>query len=173
VYLASPQKFDEAIEFGFPALTKDQDCFDMQPKVSTTRRVDPELDGNNAGSEVDSIHSVYTADIPKGSSVLPAILDDEDMEEALHARSSESGSAKGRILDRYLYTSPGSREMTLRMTLTRKDLRADENMLYGWQKERAISLEESPPDGDEWVVDKPSSGSSHGFKKLWRKMKGF
>lgn len=63
--------------------------------------------------------------------------------------------------------------MTLRMTLTRKDLRADEDMLYGWQRERAVPLEEFPPNGDAYVVDKLPAGSSHGFRKLWRKMKSF
>jgi hypothetical protein len=174
VYLASPQKFDEAIEFGFPALAKDQECFDVQPRASTVGRIDLEYDGDNANSEVDPIRSVPAAeDIPEDADALPAILDDEDMERVPHVRSIESGSAKGRILDRYLYTTPGSREMTLRMTLTRKDLRADEDMLYGWQRERAAPPEEFPPDGNAFAVDKPPAGSSHGLRKLWKRMKSF
>jgi len=61
------------------------------------------------------------------------------------------------------------------MTLTRKDLRADENELYGWRKSDPLALEDLPPasDSDAGQFDWGNSGrgSQTGLKKLWRKIR--
>ena len=48
-----------------------------------------------------------------------------------------------------MHPVPGrlNREMTLRMTLTRPDLRADEEQLYGWQNQKG-------GDGDPFALEK-------------------
>ncbi|KOS16662.1 hypothetical protein ESCO_004720 [Escovopsis weberi] len=48
------------------------------------------------------------------------------------ARSSEDAIPMAKI--DYSLAPASCREMTLRMTLTRPDLRADEDQMYGWQK---------------------------------------
>lgn len=133
VYLASAQKFDEAIEFGFPS-TKDG-----RPATSHT-----------AGHS----HTFLLQD--------DSFLDDEDEYQRFSSQSSSntrpsrpmSGKPPNSLkpppmTGHYPLTSPGNREMTLRMTLTRPDLRADESQLYGWKKETTyadpLALEPLPP----------------------------
>jgi len=76
----------------------------------------------------------------------------------------------------------GNREMTLRMTLTRPDLRADETSLYCWQSNKnnlrgaslALDREEiyearGPFGGvDGWGPADKENGS---LKRFWRRVK--
>lgn len=67
----------------------------------------------------------------------------------------------------------GSREMTLRMTLTRPDLRADEQALYAKTTgDDPLALEHLPPsksEGDIWDTMPKDRGI---VRKFWRKMSG-
>lgn len=181
VYLASPQKFDEAIEFGFPSTSDCKNFFKGRPRTAATiRKVEPEFDGY---SDEDSPISENFDDITIS----------EAQDELLACRkprefgkpggfgepptSVPSRVGGGAIFDPYLHSSPGNREMTLRMTLTRKDLRADENELYSWKKGNdPLALEELPPVSDsdagqfDWGDVGKESGS--GLKRFWRKMRG-
>ena len=70
--------------------------------------------------------------------------------------------------------------MTLRMTLTRPDLRADETQLYGWQSAKSLSRD-GPVDAEEkYDVKGPFGGldgwgppekESTGIKRFWNKVK--
>jgi hypothetical protein len=83
----------------------------------------------------------------------------------------------------YTHAMAGSREMTLRMTLTRPDLRADENTLYGWQTTKSPLREESLnfPDPDEKSDIRGPFGGNDGWgpaekdngvvKRLWNKVR--
>jgi len=73
--------------------------------------------------------------------------------------------------------------MTLRMTLTRPDLRADESVLYGFQrssKDDPLALEELPPMSEDTGGAVGPFGGPDGWgppredgivKKLWKKVK--
>ena len=109
-----------------------------------------------------------------------------------HARSgrasndfSHHGIHKPSIVkphEAYTHAMAGSREMTLRMTLTRPDLRADEKSIYGWQN--ASKLPKDPlavqemderhmrgPFGglDGWGPDEEKDNGV--VKRLWKKVK--
>ncbi|KAL7268278.1 hypothetical protein RUND412_009107 [Rhizina undulata] len=177
VYLASPQKFDEAIEFGFPSTTDASEFLKGRPRTATIRKVedlddpldwqDEEFDSasvtlNDFADDVDSWHSSETSDVLSSPRV-----------------SNGNNSYRPRLLvDHYPHSSPGNREMTLRMTLTRKDLRADEADLYGWKKDGKkddpLALEELPPmgDADGMAMDWNAGRDNSGLKKLWRRVRG-
>jgi hypothetical protein len=171
-YLASPQKFDEAVAIGFPST----DLFSATPEVAgdgrpakkrLSRQVPPdeppphlhtflndndddeeeeeeeeaEAEADEDEEDEDEGHdnktslnsdqpSVADPDSPKTPQNFetPVLRPGRPSTDRTHvSRPSEGGSAQ----------APSSlREMTLRMTLTRPDLRAQGEPIYGWQKAR-------------------------------------
>ncbi|KAI5848226.1 hypothetical protein BZA05DRAFT_340193 [Tricharina praecox] len=161
VYLASPQKFDEAIEFGFPSQTDAHNFFKLHPGMPTIRRVPPEDSEDPLIEEGEDAEEV-------------AEVADTVPESPMRMRSSGSNSCRALIpviLDHYPHTSPGNREMTLKMTLTRKDLRDDDGRHAS--RDGALALEELPPEGEQCNVDWDAidKESASGLKRLWRKVK--
>lgn len=163
VYLASAQKFDEAIEFGFPSSK------DSRPATAVT--------GNSPHIFIRQDHSFLDDD-------------DDDSQRSWSKKTSRpmygvspfplTAPKPVSNSGHYPITSPGNREMTLRMTLTRPDLRADESQLYGWKKEIAdpLALEPLPPVSDTdsglgpfdippWAQDEDPGL----VRKLWRKVR--
>ena len=132
LYLASPQKFDEAIEFGFPSvqnrnqLTRPMTSPQPRSEVNRTFFVDdtPELSGDDDDEpeEPDTRFDPRTPDDPIFQM----------------NRTSRKGSIDGvakarpfpvpRPTDSYARGLPSNREMTLHMTLTRPDLRSPEEL---------------------------------------------
>jgi hypothetical protein len=163
-YLASPQKFDEAVEFGFPSLTppppmvdsdvfkashstsgNDAQTFLKEDKITFIDRYD-EAESDDTGSD-EGLDSPAT----------PASLDDIFRESRLYGSSIFAGidatdgpslhfNFKHDIvpLAEFPLDPLANREMTLRMTLTRADLRANEDELYGWTRKEndPLALEE-------------------------------
>ncbi|KAI9824224.1 MAG: hypothetical protein M1832_002031 [Thelocarpon impressellum] len=183
-YLASTQKFDEAVEFGFPATEgagKD-DVTPARPR-SAPRKSDVSNttffhdDDSASLSEVGDESSVPDTDVPttpsdnEGAFPTPHRLPNTDSFRAVKPKRSP--------------TAGGGREMTVRMTLTRPELRADDDDLYGWQglgrgKDDSLSLDELRP-----FVPEPSGlggpfGGPDGWgelakdegivRKLWKRM---
>lgn len=149
LYLASPQKFDEAIEFGFPSLQ-------LPHTMSSRPRTSP-------GSSVQEVHTFFHDDTPSLSAD-----DDTDGKSLSEGRQSpctpqdatfttsrwseKSSSEKShprpslaRVnLDTYAHVPASSREMTLHMTLTRPDLRSPEDACASRQKINATPIEHAP-----------------------------
>ncbi|KAK4128423.1 hypothetical protein N657DRAFT_562193 [Parathielavia appendiculata] len=141
VYLASPQKFDEAVEFGFPSADSD-----VSRTQSRQKPADASADMRTFWADDDD--EDQSLDILSLSSDQPSSpeLDSPQTPEPIeqhrgprgprHARLASPGAFKGRECG--IKTPDGaaasSREMTLRMTLTRPDLRAHEDEIYGWQQ---------------------------------------
>lgn len=178
VYLASPQKFDEAIEFGFPSTSECKDFFKGRPRTSATiRKVEPEID-DYSNENSPTFESFDDISISETENELLAFHKLRGSEEPLiDTVIMPSRISSGAIFDPYLHASPGNREMTLRMTLTRKDLRADENELYGWKKGNdPLALEELPPvsDSDAGQFDWGATGKvpESSLKRLWRRVRG-
>ncbi|KAF2201116.1 hypothetical protein GQ43DRAFT_480981 [Delitschia confertaspora ATCC 74209] len=148
-YLASPQKFDEAIEFGFPSTTIEDGSSRFQlPPIRT--------DAHNFSRDM---HVFLKND-------RLSFLDDNDSDEAVPDLDGESmtelespitpSSAGVSVRHRVRHLTPSNfssmdsaglppmhpmrygldREMTLRMTLTRPDLRTAEEEMYGWEGNR-------------------------------------
>lgn len=202
VYLASPQKFDEAIEFGFPStdgVTSSPDKENRYPYKSFDRT--SSLD-KGATFLSDENVSLFEDDISMLDPDSPRTPLETDVSYQCHSGSpytskvskasadfSHLGITRPTLhkqTDSYSQAIAGSREMTLRMTLTRPDLRADESLLYGWQNSRS-PLREEPfsLDGssisDEKIDVRGPFGGSDGWgpaekdngvvKRMWRKVK--
>jgi hypothetical protein len=149
MYLASPQKFDEAVEFGFPSqagtdtaphryqlppiatdarnFSRDMQTFLRDDKVSFLE--DTEEEDKGLASDGDSI-----ADMD--SPVTPSSVGQSFRYHTRHQSSNISSLDSNGLPPIHPMTGRLNREMTLRMTLTRSDLRADEDQLYGWQGQR-------------------------------------
>lgn len=184
VYLASPQKFDEAVEFGFPASTPDP-ARSRPETAATVRKVDETYyqersflinDDKGACEEMEVPPHVRveealdTGDLPEK---VPHMLSNRSWENYdLNGTRPSLSTARPRTLgDHYPHVSASNREMTLRMTLTRPDLRADEKLLYGWQEDRksASSGDLGPFFDGNWNELKKDSDLNL-VKKMWRKV---
>lgn len=158
VYLASPQKFDEAIEFGFPSTDAlgagsmvHTEFMEMPlgPARKKTQSTPKEEDTWAMGTflaDDDDEHVSLNSD-------QPSLADPESPKtpQAFETRSHPQRATSSDptfLRDGYGMFSEGiggyaqvpanSREMTLRMTLTRPDLRAHENEIYGWQQGKPL-----------------------------------
>ena len=146
MYLASPQKFDEAIEFGFPSSAGSDAAtphFQLPQIDNHARKFSRDMhtflrDGQlsffedrpneNQGLESDA---GSVADIDS-----PATPSSTGLSFRMHSRQiSHRKFSVDSPAPSPVHSANGhfNREMTLRMTLTRPDLRADEDQLYGWQ----------------------------------------
>lgn len=167
VYLASPQKFDEAIEFGFPSMDgvpvvddkenrppRSRDATGASTLPSTARSglsfllsdIDTASLFEDDTSMMDPDSPLTPLDKEMGFRHRPSpmIQSSSSLSDFTHLGISKPTVVK-RPSDTYTHASAGSREMTLRMTLTRPDLRADENAIYGWQSAPTMSpLQEEP-----------------------------
>lgn len=137
VYLASPHKFDEAVEFGFPS-TEQQPQSPQSPD-SPPRRTDsltraPERGGHLRMQTLveDKRCSLYSDETTATESDSPRTPDTLDRPSAPFAPAADEDREAAKV--DYAQAHAYSREMTLRMTLTRPDLRANENQIYGWQQ---------------------------------------
>jgi len=134
LYLASPQKFDEAVEFGFPSVKGKNQRLPARPMTSPHPAQDtnrtffhddtPELSGDEGddAEEPDTLYDPRTPDDPVFH-----------MHRPVHKNSMETnGSLRPFSLRRktesYARGNTKDREMTLHMTLTRPDLRAPEEI---------------------------------------------
>ncbi|KAJ4196814.1 hypothetical protein NW767_002131 [Fusarium falciforme] len=133
-YLASPQKFDEAIEFGFPSK-------DGSPREPTfTRPVGSKKENakepekfrsfleDDRSSKYSDDASVAEPDSPK----TPQLFDKPAP--VRPARTSTEQPPCAARSDKSVLDQASCREMTLRMTLTRPDLRQSEDQIYGWKQ---------------------------------------
>jgi len=68
VYLAFPQKFDEAVEFGFPSTAESKGLSKVRPRTATIRKVESEIEnlpskeGDNLFNDFDNV-SVAVGDV--------------------------------------------------------------------------------------------------------------
>ncbi|KAK7729601.1 hypothetical protein SLS57_002089 [Botryosphaeria dothidea] len=177
LYLGSPHKFDEVVEYGFPS-DKQQPTPESSPEppsradfyerqasrdLHTFLRDDSVsfLDYSDTGDESDEESSLADLDTP----VTPADPDQSFRTVAQIPKSNYSSLDSNGLPTLQTRTKkpqelfpqalPSNREMTLRMTLTRPDLRADEEALYGWQQHQAVreadplALQDLPPESDD------------------------
>ena len=169
VYLASPQKFDEAIEFGFPSMDGVADGMDKENKAP--KRLSKDIVGRKSHATDrglvgqssflnDDTASLFEDDasmVEPDSPLTPMGADPGLRPRGVsptYVKGSKTSADFSHLVPKpmlvkqpesYTQAMAGSREMTLRMTLTRPDLRADENTIYGWQTTSTKSpLREEP-----------------------------
>lgn len=188
VYLASPQNFDEAIEFGFPSMEDTDDRSLSRPSLSRAHNTAPSktflhddipslFDGLDGDDDAESTASLPERDAPY--TPINSRFNHDAMllspSEATSCCSSSTLFSKSTV--RHHTSEPfaqmlaGGREMTLRMTLTRPDLRADEKALYASTTgDDPLALEHLPPTkkvADIWDQLPKESGA---LKKFWKRV---
>jgi len=151
VYLASPQKFDEAIEFGFPS----REAMVSRPGRNAKQ---PKARSPKPAAETENMRT-FLADDRSSISSDDASLD-SDSPKTPHTMEMAGGlrppPVKGDQLHspkpsaEYARMPAEAREMTLRMTLTRPDLRAHEDQMYGWQRNCASGRKSSNAPRDDF-----------------------
>lgn len=162
VYLASPQKFDEAIEFGFPSLeNKENSSTSKQTPNDSNKRVSQLSQSTQGWTFFDDETTSFDLDFISG-----ALGHNKEVTTHLRKVSTEvrrpqplqplpSGNATGR-----------RREMTLKMTLTRPDLRTTDDV------DDPLRLADLPP-ADETVNVWDDLPEPEGVvKKMWRRIRG-
>lgn len=173
VYLASPQKFDEAIEFGFPSLEDKENVSLSRPPLSKHHHTDSVLqtffnDDNrsffNVIDDEDDSRSLEATQ-PKASSN-PTFRYPYRLPPSKAASLSSDTSRS--TSERYGNALAGTREMTLRMTLTRPDLRKTDPPLYTNDGD-PLALQNLPPMKDPIDIWESQPKDSI-VKKLWHKM---
>jgi hypothetical protein len=203
VYLASPQKFDAAIEFGFPAINgvadgdkenktpkrASKDCARMKKSFSTEKSFLNDDDASLFEDDVsmndpESPITPICAELgfrPQARALTPPVT----IGSKTSADFQHLGIHKPTLVkqpESYAQAMAGNREMTLRMTLTRPDLRADESALYGWQAVKSPLRETSLTidDDDKYAVKGPLGGvdgwgpmekEDGVVKRFWNKVK--
>ncbi|KAF1969187.1 hypothetical protein BU23DRAFT_591736 [Bimuria novae-zelandiae CBS 107.79] len=170
-FLASPQKFDEAVEFGFPSTSGDDTTpprYQLPPISTDARNFSRDMqtflkddrmsflednEEENKGLESDS-ESVADFESPVTPSSVGVSFRYHSRKRSSNFSNSMDSNGVPLI---HPVTGRLNREMTLRMTLTRPDLRADEEQLYGWQgqgqaqktiKDDPFALEDLPLSDD-------------------------
>lgn len=190
VYLASPQNFDEAIEFGFPSLEDTEDRLLSRPSLSRARKTAPcktflhddspsLFDALDDDDDAESTTSLPERDAPYTPLRSVFNHDATFLSPSIATSSGSSGTLFPRSTVRNQASEPfaqllgGSREMTLRMTLTRPELRADEKALYAnTTGDDPLALEHLPPtkkEADIWDQLPKERGT---LKKFWRRVSG-
>ncbi|RMZ78525.1 hypothetical protein DV737_g3812, partial [Chaetothyriales sp. CBS 132003] len=150
LYLASPSKFDEAIEFGFPSLPDAPDTGVSSAVPSAATGLADELDKwNDAFTPED-------ADFRRESSRLARL------QTPSKARVAGQSHAQLRPLER---------EMTIHMTLTRPDLRSPEEMERLGVNARPIERAVLPPcdmGGSVWEQQRHEKSR---MRRMWNKLR--
>lgn len=146
VYLASPQKFDEAIEFGFPSMQSSTIVKSTRPKTSprsTESNRHLFLHDDTPSLSDGDDHDFETLDSPRTPEM--AVFSN------VPSRSKESSLDRPIIKPKvvrdftepYVHGLSSNREMTLHMTLTRPDLRSPEEK-SSTREINAQPLEQAP-----------------------------
>lgn len=209
-YLASPEGFDEALKFGFPRSTT---APRLQPREE--RRPPMHHRGMSVGarnfSRRFSNSELLASPITIPTSVLTEEDEESDSAEELEEPSTPSINGASHHFSSYRPSSnssnhsltsmgqvslarsarsgsAGDRDMTLRMTLTRPELRAPEEELYGRQQKEhlhtTVQIEELPDPLalEELVLSDDVTGLRGAFanvdgreekplRKLWRTLR--
>ncbi|KAL2269785.1 hypothetical protein VTJ83DRAFT_1969 [Remersonia thermophila] len=156
MYLASPQKFDEAVAFGFPSAASadelyaearfSEDTAGRSRGPSKQKSADGVSTGGTFLADKDDDVSLYSDGQSMADPDSPKTPESTENRTGVprHTRYASAPVLNSRDAGRktpeglYAVQAPtAGREMTLRMTLTRPDLRAHEDEIYGWQQKQA------------------------------------
>jgi len=184
VYLASPSKFDEAVEFGFPPLSRTA----SRPSLSTRRCVTAPAnsetffheDSPSLFNALDTSDDEDSASLPDldPTTLSSAVFQSTHRLPSLERTSNGCNDLRSSLKPRIRYLSPepycpptnGAREMTLRMTLTRPGLRTREER-RGKPESDPLALDELPPARNGRTIW-DSVPKEKGWKRMWRRVSG-
>ncbi|CZT17067.1 uncharacterized protein RCC_02899 [Ramularia collo-cygni] len=186
-FLTSPAKFDEALEFGFPERGTTSPMSSVQPSLASEL---DELSITNTRDDDDEDEDDYLSG-PRTPSVTtegynPGIVHHGSLDcGVISPYSFQQGKGSIRSM------SPdfdASRSMTMRMSLTRSDLRRPEDRLYSMARMQASGVDISHADplaldplpvcddhtgakGAFAVTPRMTSSSGGGLKKVWKNLR--
>ena len=183
VYLASPQKFEEALEFGFPAMHDDKRVHPRRQSFSKYQSMKSEVrtffDDDEASlfedGDLSDDKTLPDARQPTFSTNSLAYNEKCAATSNVTFADLEPPSFRPHMLhtlsEPYAHTSAGNREMTLRMTLTRPDLRVEKGESFARTTD-PLALDQLPPvvDGNDVWVKVPKDVNV--VKRLWRTVTG-
>lgn len=175
VFLASPQKFDEAIEFGFPALKEKESPIQDSVQPSSSFRIhkfkgtfleeedddDDDDDDNDVDIPVRGTKNGPCSKFSRPSHVTKGPQDSRDTSFVDNKRDSTMPPAEPYLQQQTL----SSREMTLRMTLTRPDLRDDSCLTP------TTTTEQLPLTHDISEFWDQDTNDQNVMKRMWRKFR--
>lgn len=182
-YLASPEKFDEALEFGFPTEAGAIDPMTLQsstPDIPLPSDMEELSVGDSRGDEEEVLTASPKTPSTNNEAFGPGMTYHSSLDSGVSIPLNISKPST-----RSLSPDINGREMTLRMTLTRPDLRAPEQELYAFQRKEVsgvdmdnsdpLALSSLPVCDDHtgahgaFAVSKPPAA---GFKKVWKNIRG-
>ncbi|KIW83368.1 hypothetical protein Z517_02613 [Fonsecaea pedrosoi CBS 271.37] len=182
LYLASPQKFDEAIEFGFPSVEEREQWNHNRPMTSPQPRPEfnrtffhddtPSLSGDDGddADEPDTMFDPRTPEEPVFQMHRPSHKSSIDGVKGLRPFSIR------RQPEPYPRGVTADREMTLHMTLTRPDLRSPEEQVAqsGPQKKAnkpVLERVDVPVDGNALSIWDTLPAEESKVKRFLRKLR--
>lgn len=179
VYLASPSKFDEALEFGFPSVSGAQVRLPERPKTSP--RAPPSdisrfLQSDDVPSLIGDDDSSHSENDGQSD---PRTPNETDFRSVQSKKSSvDRVSMKPQVArsEQYAQSATLDREMTIHMTLTRPDLRSPTETRPSSRHINSQPLEQAPltpMESGPSVWDGLPAPQESKVKRLWKKMKGF
>lgn len=134
VYLASPQKFDEALEFGFPSLHQEALHQPSRPRTSpgaVNGQAKTFFSDDTPSLSEDESRDEQSDHVRQDSPRTPIDMTFPGGRPSQKSSTDRSTQSRPRIvrdaIESYTHASAADREMTLRMTLTRPELRAIED----------------------------------------------
>lgn len=158
VFLASPQKFDEAIKFGFPSL----DTENLSPKRISVEKEQKPVEFT--GTFLDDDDASLCGDNDDKDQPNPSRLS-KDME---GSSPKSAALCKGQWQPSRPHPGPrqisGNREMTLKMTLTRPDLRTESSSPSSMENPWKDASSDTSPGALEADLDDQGT-----MKKMWRR----
>ncbi|KAJ5909192.1 hypothetical protein N7495_001874 [Penicillium taxi] len=172
VYLASPQKFDEAIEFGFPAMYSKKNKENVAPISTFFKSINVETDfvgtffedddGTVVGSPGGSVEEIpctsqYRHETQRQLTDAPTLT-----------RRRQSFLLGSKAVPQLL---PDNREATLKMTLTRPDLRTESPTPSHPSLDDPLKLAELPPADRQQHIWDSSPDEQGTVRKMWRKLR--
>jgi len=134
-YLTSSTKLDEVVEFGFPTAVNNSPSEDFPQRIVTTRRK-----ARNANNDADLFlrdgSLSFLSDPEESDEESDTGEDNGSTSPTFSSVSSMSATPRSATLnfkpwDMGFGGGPGERQMTLRVTLTRPELRASDSDIYG------------------------------------------
>ncbi len=180
VYLASPQKFDEAIEFGFPSLESMKSAQPPVPTAGSRKTEETEhsfLDDAASSSpqeeEDDRDDDMSLTDIDSPRTPQDTIF--HPSRPSKKNSLDRNGPWRPHILrtspEPFTQGPPCGREMTLHMTLTRPDLRTETNLTHmPPQSNDPLTLGHPPLSNERHPVRDSVSEDRSKMRKLWKKL---
>jgi hypothetical protein len=178
VYLASPQKFDEALEFGFPSIEKNEKSPYARPVTSPRLTGDSDrtffkddsdslFDDGDCTKDDASVTDSDSPGTPQDPVFQPFRLSDGS---SLDKPGSTRPLVPRKVSEPYTHACAAKREMTLHMTLTRPDLRTTDGPVVA-PADEPLHITALPSLGEQPSIWDNLPAESSRVRRFWRRIR--